>query len=144
MLLVQMLQRVMKWRRLWIKGCFLSLEMVEWLSSPPASQCLNPHESTLAEAWIPPEPSNLCLGSFPLNFSTDHKKQSNKNNTMRHIILKYAFYCLQMLPHQLLVITTLERKQISSITILKDFISFMWFLPDKSSGTAPHCKPLGI
>lgn len=57
--------------------------------NPPPS--LNPHETTLAEARIPPEPSNLCLGSFPRSFYTDHKSKT-KGNTVRHEPLSLSFY----------------------------------------------------
>ena len=57
------------------KRMFLSLEMVQWFNPPPS---LNPHESSLAEARIPPEPSNPCplavsLSGFFFFFSTDRK-----------------------------------------------------------------------
>lgn len=134
-----MQNRLKKFRRLWIKGCFLSLEMAQWLSAS------TPHSSTsestwihMAEAWIPPEPSNLCLGRFALSLLT--AKSKTKNNTVRRGLLSPLKPVSQSsnAPYQ----TFLLRKCTQfPLQYWKVFISLNL---SQASRTAPHCKPLGI
>lgn len=66
------------------KRMFLSLEMVQWFNPPPSR---NPHESALAEARIPPEPSNLCPLAVSLSaffFFSYRPQNQNRHNTVRH------------------------------------------------------------
>lgn len=82
------------------KRMFLSLEMVQWFNPPPSR---NPHESALAEARIPPEPSNLCplavsLSAFFFFLPTAKSKQTQYSETRATVSLKTSFHCLLNTP----------------------------------------------